>query len=93
MRKIADGRILTGQEALAAKLVDAIGGLEDALDAAAKLAGATGDPVPVFNRPKRPFFQELFRDGAEGAAGGFADGMREAVRGGASIEARDPRLK
>ncbi|MSP59607.1 MAG: signal peptide peptidase SppA [Myxococcales bacterium] len=89
VRKVADGRVLTGQQALELKLIDEIGNLEDALDGAAKLAGEKGDPVPVFARKKQSFVQELFRDGAEGAAGAIRDQLQQ----GSTVELRDPRLR
>lgn len=39
---VADGRILTGRQALEAGLVDALGDLEDATQKAVELAGITG---------------------------------------------------
>ena len=44
VREIADGRILTGSQALKAGLVDEMGGLDDAIDLAASLAGIDGEP-------------------------------------------------
>jgi protease-4 len=82
LRAIADGRILTGKEALAHHLIDELGNLEDAIDGAAKLAGAAGDPVPVFRKkPSSSWLGELLRGAVEGAL---------VPRG--SIEVRDPRL-
>ena len=49
----ADGRIYSGQQARALKMVDDLGGLEDAIEAAAKLAGVTGRPRVIY--PRRPF--------------------------------------
>ena len=40
MIKIADGRIITGQQALKLKLIDGLGNMEDAID---KAAGAGGN--------------------------------------------------
>ena len=51
LRPLADGRILTGKQALAAGLVDELGNFEVAVERAAELAGKTGTPVPVF--PKK----------------------------------------
>ena len=90
LRKIADGRILSGTEAKAARLVDEIGNLEDALEAAVKLAGASGDPVPVFARSRRGLLGELLRDGTEGAVQGARESIRDAT--GATLQARDPRF-
>ena len=51
IRKIADGRILTGEQALALKLIDKIGTLQDAIEEAGKLAGIKGEPQVI--RPAR----------------------------------------
>jgi protease-4 len=81
VRKIADGRVLTGQQALDAKLIDELGNLEDAVEGAAKLAGATGDPVPVFpHKPGRGLVGEVLR------------GAAESVEPRGSIQLRDPRF-
>jgi protease IV len=49
----ADGRIYSGQQAKALKMVDDLGGLEDAIEAAGKLAGIPGKPRVIY--PRRPF--------------------------------------
>ena len=49
----ADGRVYSGQQALALKMVDEMGGLDDAVEGAAKLAGIRGKPKVVY--PRRPF--------------------------------------
>lgn len=51
VRKIADGRIFTGEQALALKLIDKIGTLQDAIEEAGKLAGIKGEPQVI--RPAR----------------------------------------
>jgi len=51
VKKIADGRILTGEQALALKLIDKIGTLQDAIEVAGKLAGIKGEPQLI--RPAR----------------------------------------
>lgn len=48
VRPLADGRIFTGRQAMAAGLVDEMGNLQDAIDAAAKLAGIAGKPQVVY---------------------------------------------
>jgi protease-4 len=81
LRKIADGRILTGAQAKEAKLVDELGNLEDALELAMKASGASGEPVPVFTRrPGRGLLGELVR------------GLVDDVQPRASIQVRDPRF-
>jgi len=44
VRKLADGRVYTGEEAKANRLIDEIGTFQDAVDAAAKMAGIQGEP-------------------------------------------------
>jgi protease-4 len=44
VRKLADGRVFTGQEAKANHLIDEIGTYQDAIAAAAKMAGIEGSP-------------------------------------------------
>jgi len=59
VRKIADGRIFTGKQALAVGLVDELGNLEDAIKAAAKLAGIKGEPEVVSKKEKISFLELL----------------------------------
>lgn len=85
LRPLADGRILTGKEALEHKLVDELGNLEDAIEGAGKLAGAKGEPVPVFQKkPGRGLVGEMLRGAVQGAM--------EAAEPRGRIEVRDPRL-
>jgi protease IV len=44
VRALADGRIYSGEQALAAGLVDALGGLEDAVAVAGERGGIVGEP-------------------------------------------------
>jgi protease-4 len=53
VRGFADGRIYSGQQARALKMVDELGGFEDAVEAAAKLAGVPGKPRLIY--PRRRF--------------------------------------
>jgi protease-4 len=48
----ADGRIYSGQQALALKMVDELGGFDDAVEAAGKLANIPGRPKLVYPRKK-----------------------------------------
>lgn len=52
VRKIADARILTGEQALDLRLVDELGNLEDAIDKAAELAGIKGKPRVIYPKKK-----------------------------------------
>ncbi|MBI4473792.1 MAG: signal peptide peptidase SppA [Acidobacteria bacterium] len=44
VRALADGRVFTGRDAKARKLIDEIGNFQDAVDLTAKLAGISGKP-------------------------------------------------
>jgi protease-4 len=52
VRAIADGRIFSGEQALAAKLVDRLGSMQDAVEEAGRLAGIKGEP-DVIRPPKK----------------------------------------
>lgn len=54
VRKLADGRVYTGQKAKADGLVDELGTYQDAIDAAAKMAGIAGEPK-IVTPPKKNF--------------------------------------
>ncbi|MGQ9454965.1 MAG: signal peptide peptidase SppA [Armatimonadota bacterium] len=47
VRKIADGRLLTGEQAMKAKLVDSLGGLQEATNQLARDVGIKGEPEVV----------------------------------------------
>jgi len=61
VRKIADGRVFTGEQALKAGLIDEIGNLEDAIKAAARLAGIKGEPA-VVSKEERFSLIHMLRD-------------------------------
>ena len=52
VRKLADGRVYTGEQAKREGLVDDLGTLQDAIQAAAKMAGIAGEPR-IVTPPKR----------------------------------------
>ena len=52
VRELADGRIFTGQQARAAKLVDELGDLQDAIKLAARMVGIAGEPRVVETRKR-----------------------------------------
>jgi protease-4 len=71
--ELADGRIYTGRRAKELGLVDSLGGLEDAVSTAGKLAGISGKPHLV--RPRRPFLTDVADWlGSRTALGGFLPG-------------------
>ena len=75
VRAIADGRIFTGQQALALKLVDQMGDLEHSIRAAANLAGIKGKPFVVKKDKKMQFFDYLKEETASWIAETVAQGI------------------
>lgn len=59
--KVADGRIMSGEQARALGLVDSIGNLEDAVAEAGRMAGVKGEPHVVSPSKKKLSFIDLFR--------------------------------
>lgn len=57
VRALADGRVYTGQEARDNRLIDEIGTYQDAIDAAARMAGISGPPKIL--KPVRKKFSVL----------------------------------
>ena len=65
--RFADGRVFSGVQAKELKMVDALGGLEDAIQAAAKLAGLPSPPSVI--TPRRHFsIMDLLRNQFGGSA-------------------------
>jgi protease-4 len=75
VRAIADGRIFTGQQALALKLVDQMGDLADSIRLAGSLAGIKGRPKVVEKRKKIPFFEYLKEESAAWVADVIQNGI------------------
>ena len=68
--RFADGRVFSGTQAKELRMVDALGGLEDAVLAAAKLAGIPSPPTVI--QPRRRFsIMELLRSQFGGTAAGL----------------------
>ena len=59
VRKLADGRIYTGQQALDLKLVDELGGMQDAIKVASTLAGIDGEPKVVEEEEEKSFLRYI----------------------------------
>lgn len=70
VRRIADGRVLSGEQALALKLVDRLGTFQDAIDEAGKLAGIKGEPEVILPPKKKVNYLDLLAEGAEGSFDG-----------------------
>ena len=68
---IADGRVVTGKDALAAKLVNGLGEIEDAYKKARELAQAPDAPVIMYRQAMNfsTFFRSLGNDASEIAPG------------------------
>ncbi|HWI39967.1 MAG TPA: S49 family peptidase, partial [Verrucomicrobiae bacterium] len=64
VRRIADGRVLTGEQALAVKLVDRLGNLQDAVAEAGRLSGIGGKPHVVYSKKKKSLLVQLLADEA-----------------------------
>jgi protease-4 len=70
VRKISDGRILSGEQARDHKLVDRLGTLQDAIEEAGRLAGISGDPELLLPPKKKVNYLDLLVEGAEGTFNG-----------------------
>jgi protease-4 len=62
LRKFADGRIFTGEQALKLGLIDTLGSFEDAIKIAAKLGGIKGKPIVVEAKKPRTLADIIFGD-------------------------------
>ncbi len=62
--QIADGRILTGEQAKQFGLVDQIGSLQDAIDVVTKMVGIEGKPNIVYPKRKFSIWELLVRETA-----------------------------
>lgn len=66
LEKVADGRVVTGQEAAALGLVDEVGDFRDAVDRAAKLGGMRV-PAEIWHpKPRNPGLLEVLFGSADG---------------------------
>ncbi len=83
IKRLADGRIYTGEQAKEAGLVDQIGYLEDAVEVAKKQAGLTEARVVTYQRPgeySNNVYSKLVAPGALAGLGDFD--LSTFVRGG-----------
>lgn len=65
VRQLADGRILSGEQAKQVKLVDKLGNLQDAVEEAGRLAGISGEPELILPPKKKVNYLDLLAGGAE----------------------------
>jgi len=61
VRRIADGRIFSGEQAKELGLVDRLGSLQDAIEIAAEMIGIEGKPVVVYPKKKLSIYELLFK--------------------------------
>ena len=61
VKPLADGRVFTGRQALQFKMVDQLGGLQDAIDLLAEQANIDGLPQIVQEKEKVPFLDWLMQ--------------------------------
>ncbi len=66
VRRLADGRVYTGEQALALRLVDRLGTLEDAVEEAGRLAGIKGEPTLIMPPKKKRFLRDLLLEEVSG---------------------------
>jgi ClpP class serine protease len=85
VRKIAEGRIYTGRQAKESGLVDELGGLDDAIDAARTLANIpTSAELKIIHYPRPSSLGEILESFS---AAGMAPGMDSLVKAlGAAVE-------
>lgn len=70
VRKLADGRIFSGQQAKEIGLVDEIGNFQDAIDIAASMANIKGKPVVLYPEKKGIGLWDIIFGDAASAFGG-----------------------
>jgi protease-4 len=64
VRKLADGRIYTGKQALELKMIDELGNFSVAIDRAAEYAGLKGKPELIYPSKEEFFISKYLAEGA-----------------------------
>jgi protease IV len=67
LKKVASGRVWTGEQALANKLVDVLGTFDDAIAIAAQKANVAADYKLKYYPEQKPFFEQLMSQFEENA--------------------------
>lgn len=86
VRSFADGRILTGQQAMDIGLVDAMGNYYDALNYAAGRAGIEGENIPVKKYSAGKSLRNIFNGEAESILKTVSQGVAHEILGVMSKE-------
>ncbi|MCD4739831.1 signal peptide peptidase SppA [archaeon] len=73
---VADGRILSGNQALEAGLIDHVGSRDLALERVAALGGIEGEPVEILYTPSRSPFAGIFSEIGFQLGSGFLSGLK-----------------
>ena len=82
VRKFADGRVLTGEQAQQLGLVDDLGNFHDAVDLAKEQAGLKGEPRLIYPPEERArFFEDLFGDAARAVSRAIRSELRDEAMG------------
>lgn len=68
---LADGRIYSGEQALALKLVDNLGTMQDAIEEAGKLAGIKGEPHVITPPKKKKVLLDMLMEETADRIGGL----------------------
>lgn len=89
VRELADGRIYTGRQAKSLGLIDETGTMEEAVKAAAQMAGITGKPV-IKEFGRGGFWEALFGSAAQVLLEGLRNQLIEAGLTGGAVEWRQP---
>ena len=83
VKKIADGRIFSGQQAKEIGLVDKIGNFQDAIDIAASMSNIKGKPVVLYPEKKGIRLWDIIFGDAASALGGQ---MLKKLKGGYGLQ-------
>lgn len=89
---LAEGQIFSGRQAQEKKLVDALGGFDDAVAEAGKLGGISGEPKLRYPKHDKKLLKEIFGDEeAESLFHGAASTLSQALgTGGGGLQYRMP---
>jgi protease-4 len=80
VERFADGRVVTGEQAVELGLVDELGGFQDAVDLAKELAEIRGEPRLVYPPDERArFLEELMGGMAQKVAQAVAEAVRTEI--------------